>query len=365
MNNGHPKHIPREIELDFLRGIAILAVVDFHSKIATLSYPLLFLGFPKLGWLGVRIFFILSGFLVGGLLMKEWKSKGLIDGKRFLIRRAFKIWPQYYVFILLITVTGHHSLGIMWGSFVHLQNYFIGVPHLWTLAVEEHAYLLLAVLLTFASKQSVGIWKIFASLAVTSLLVAVSRWLSYKYEWPYLDGTHNNIDGIFWGVMLAFIYHYKAGLFQKLQSMRWLWIAIFALTLSQYRFNWLPQLAGLLDSELPNLFSISLFMLVYRHQPGRVYHWLYKLVAWIGLYSYGIYLWHVSTAALVFKSGHLLPGAFSTAWIAIAQPISGILLGIITTKLIEFPMLRLRERLFPAKIPSADVGEFNSVTPAS
>jgi peptidoglycan/LPS O-acetylase OafA/YrhL len=80
----------REIELDFIRGLAILMVLDFHMPKTILLAPFLWLGFKNFGWAGVDVFFVLSGFLVGGLLVKEWQLKSRIDSKRFLIRRAFK-----------------------------------------------------------------------------------------------------------------------------------------------------------------------------------------------------------------------------------------------------------------------------------
>ena len=90
--------------------------MDFHSPASPLRPLFLSLGFQDhIGWIGVDIFFVLSGFLVGGLLMKEWKTRGHIDVKRFLIRRGFKIWPQYYLYlaVLLLTqhATPHASLG--------------------------------------------------------------------------------------------------------------------------------------------------------------------------------------------------------------------------------------------------------------
>src|ERR1700683_3378270 len=103
--------LQREIELDFVRGIAILLVVDYHSgKNAILTRPLTLLHLAHPGWMGVDIFFVLSGFLIGGLLVKEWKVKGRIDSRRFLIRRGFKIWPQYYFFLFAQIASRHRSV---------------------------------------------------------------------------------------------------------------------------------------------------------------------------------------------------------------------------------------------------------------
>lgn len=76
------KPLHREIELDFIRGIAILMVVDFHTSGSPFRPLCIWLGYQNhIGVLGVDIFFVLSGFLVGGLLMKEWKVRRGIDGE--------------------------------------------------------------------------------------------------------------------------------------------------------------------------------------------------------------------------------------------------------------------------------------------
>src|SRR5262249_62023019 len=84
-------------QLDFLRGIAVLLVIANHLPgqlpIPSTGY---FAPFVKVasdfGWTGVDLFFVLSGFLVGGLIFKEWQQRSAFDIRRFLIRRAFKIW---------------------------------------------------------------------------------------------------------------------------------------------------------------------------------------------------------------------------------------------------------------------------------
>jgi len=96
---------------------------------------------------------VLSGFLVGGLLVKEWKVKGNIDSKSFLIRRCFKIWPQYYFFLLLLIATRHRSIHQLWGNLLNIQNYVGGVAHTWSLAVGEHAYLLIVLVLAVAARR--------------------------------------------------------------------------------------------------------------------------------------------------------------------------------------------------------------------
>src|ERR1700722_16250927 len=110
-------------------------VLDFHQNAYGLfTYPFRRIGILNPGWMGVSVFFVLSGFLVGGLLVKEGKTRGRIDSKRFLIRRGFKIWPQYYFFLALMLLTGHRTVRELWGNLLNIQNYVGGVAHTWSLA---------------------------------------------------------------------------------------------------------------------------------------------------------------------------------------------------------------------------------------
>ena len=99
----------RNVTLDVIRGIAILMVVLSHlalvdKQVVTagfFKYIQLFFSVIKIGgWSGVDLFFVLSGFLISGLLFKEYKQTGTIKMKTFLIRRGFKVYPGFVLFIL-------------------------------------------------------------------------------------------------------------------------------------------------------------------------------------------------------------------------------------------------------------------------
>ncbi len=134
-------------ELDFLRGIAILLVLMRHQ---------LLFGFTKtMGWIGVDLFFVLSGFLVSGLLFKEYQKFGNIKPKLFLIRRGFKIYPLYFLTYLLYLTPIIIKKKLEWNGFLSdlffVQNYVNGWGYAysasWSLAVEEHFYFGLALFL--------------------------------------------------------------------------------------------------------------------------------------------------------------------------------------------------------------------------
>src|SRR5580658_8107142 len=97
----------RVLSLDVLRGVAILLVIGRHHFINPRDAGLLFVPaavWHRYGWTGVDLFFVLSGFLVGGLLLKETLERGELHVPRFLVRREFKIWPSYYVFLIWVTI---------------------------------------------------------------------------------------------------------------------------------------------------------------------------------------------------------------------------------------------------------------------
>ena len=187
--------------------------------------------FSKSFWTGVDLFFVLSGYLVGGLLIAEMRKSGRIDLKRFWIRRGFKIWPSYYLYIAVLSiltalfyvdhaVPGAQRIGLMINSIklVYLQNYFTTFKppylvhplgtHVWSLAVEKHFYILLPLLLVISAR----FWRVILPAATFVLLVACLGFRLTTYDKPmdwtwHYAATHVRIDSLFFGAFLAFLSH--------------------------------------------------------------------------------------------------------------------------------------------------------------
>src|ERR1700710_225304 len=127
MDRAIPRQAPsRVIQLDFVRGVAILAVMKFHFSTIPVHNKLAaavdYAG-GRLGWMGVDLFFVLSGFLVGGLIVQELLNSHNLQIGRFLARRALKIWPAYYAYLLFQVVVRRHPLGsFVWQNFLNVQN---------------------------------------------------------------------------------------------------------------------------------------------------------------------------------------------------------------------------------------------------
>lgn len=151
-------HFP---SLDGLRAVSIIIVIIFHIFIAlghvsaTFASPLNF----NFADLGVQIFFVISGFLITTLLLKEKVSKGDINLKHFYIRRAFRILPVaflylFFVLVLNVVMKLHLNMLFILASFLFLRNFVANVTgpdnlttHYWSLAVEEQFYLIFPVIL--------------------------------------------------------------------------------------------------------------------------------------------------------------------------------------------------------------------------
>jgi len=152
----------RSIGLDLLRFLAVLMVIVSHLVMEPI--PASWMPYLKyvVGYCtaGVNLFFVLSGFLVSGLLFNEYKQRGDISIKRFYARRAWKIYPAFYLFIVSTYLYCRFVVGnklpdrVMAREIFFFQNYLPGMwNHTWSLAVEEHFYCILPLILLFMVRR--------------------------------------------------------------------------------------------------------------------------------------------------------------------------------------------------------------------
>lgn len=204
---------PQMPELDTIRGIAVTLVVVYHcfsfthgtTGLTGIQKILVMLTAP--GWMGVNLFFVLSGFLITGILL-DTKSRPDYY-KRFYFRRALRILPLYYALLLLLVAV--MRTGTSWGfiglSAVYMSNMtaLFGVTNqfkvLWSLAVEEHFYLLWPTVIRTLSRRKV----IFCAITVAALCLLLR--VSYYHYTPGSGGTPQytwfRLDGLALGAVLA------------------------------------------------------------------------------------------------------------------------------------------------------------------
>lgn len=372
----------RTIELDFLRGIAIIAVMGYHFHTVATGFrviPIIQYPFTHFGREGVNLFFTLSGFLVGGLLLRQYASTGVIDARRFIVRRIFKIWPAYYVLIAFHMVAGRHPLSTFAvQNLTHLQNYLgTSISQTWSLAVEEHFYLLLPALLLLFARWKLRANAILAMLGLICLAVLIGR--SIVVANGGLDAaffqTQYRIDSLLAGVMLAAVYWMKPELYRRLAQKKGMLLAIVGFLVAWLAFATRhDSLDESIGYTIQSAGYVALIVLMLEHTGAMARMWLFRAIAWVGVYSYGIYLWHSIAFApadiLIAKTSALgLPALVIWALALAFQIAIAISAGYITTRLVEFPFLLLRNALFPAQgvasaEPSAPVPVVPKTPPA-
>ena len=200
--------------LDFIRGIAILLVLVRHSTLTdNIAY--------HFGWLGVDLFFVLSGFLVSGLLFREYLKNKSVKIGRFLYRRGLKIYPSFYIFVIVAYYYQWYDAGVyydtnkLYAELIYLQPYYPNIwPHTWTLGLEEHFYLGLA-LMVFLTVKIKGLKYVKTIIIFLSSLLLLSLYLRYDISFPHraaesfgFTKTHLRFDGIIVGVLLSYLHHF-------------------------------------------------------------------------------------------------------------------------------------------------------------
>ncbi len=322
--------------LDGLRALAVIAVLLYHADLPWIPG----------GFLGVEIFFVISGYLITSLLLSEWRQRGRIDLKTFWLRRARRLFPALYV---LLVVTLAFAVVFLPGEVARLrgdvlaafgyvtnwylifghQSYFesVGRPsllqHLWSLAVEEQFYLIWPPILAFG--LAVGATRMrrrrVLTIALTGALAsAVAMALLYK---PGVDpsriyyGTDTRATGLLIGAALAFLWspgdkyrpaearHHRFKLPIRGRFMRrWGWTAPLLLDvvglaalgglvwfcLHLGEFDSFLYRGGLALVALTTAVTIMAAVHPYTSIGSRLLG--SAPLRWIGLRSYSIYLWH-------------------------------------------------------------------------
>jgi peptidoglycan/LPS O-acetylase OafA/YrhL len=351
------------MSLDVLRGAAILMVLVCHS--AVLSVPTWDIDLWRPCWSGVDLFFVISGFLISGLLFAEFKKMGNIRFPRFAVRRALKLYPAFYVVVLItIAVRLEQHRYYVWRQALHdllfVQSYFLGTwGHFWSLSVEEHFYILLPLLMycliRFSKSNQTNPFRaiptIFAILgpAILILRLWTAQHMLYSLETNSFP-THLRIDSLFFGVVISYFYQFHEARFTDIVN-RWrLWIFASSLALLAPMFfigqydRWMYTYGFSCLYLGYGLLLIGMVQLPLDVAPKPLYSALGAL-AYIGTFSYSIYLWHGFASTLA----SWVPSRFVHARL-VSFYVGAILIGVITSKLLELPVLRFRDYIFPSSV---------------
>jgi peptidoglycan/LPS O-acetylase OafA/YrhL len=235
----------RQPGLDLLRALAIIVVVIYHAGI---------MGFPmpgrvhRWGWIGVDLFFVLSGYLIGGQLLAPLTRGQSINLKTFFARRGLRIMPAYFVilaiYIFFPTWREYPEMYPWWKFLLSIQN--IGLhggtafSHAWSLAVEDQFYLTLPFILLLVNRWPRA--AIIVPCAIFVLGILLRTFLAYQHPaqisgvvfrdyqaWIYYP-TWTRLDPLVFGVALAAIEKFRPEWWRRLMDTAiWLWLPALAL----------------------------------------------------------------------------------------------------------------------------------------
>ncbi len=358
-----PEH--RLLALDVLRALAVLLVLVHHAPFRWLR-PLpgptgFWQGLQRGGWVGVDLFFVLSGFLIAGLLFREHKRYGSIHVGRFFLRRGLKIYPAFWVLVAVTLLYPDDRLGNLPGDLwrrilaavFFVQNYFGGLwGHTWTLAIEEHFYLFLPLLLLLLPRiRGARANDPFAAIPRICLVMsAIGLVLRWREPQGFLVATHLRMDALMFGVLLSWAYHYRVRRFVELSRRFAPWLIGAGIWLVLPAFLIRLDKTDLMAIGLTQIyvgFGLVVAVVVAVGVPSN--RWT-RPIAWIGTHSYSIYLWHWPVRiwqkdASLFLFG-FEPGPTQSLLIYI---LGSLVVGVVMSRLVELPVLRIRDRFLPSR----------------
>src|SRR5215831_507083 len=247
-------HRNRQPGLDLLRALAIIVVVIYHTGIYGFALPY---DIHRFGWVGVDLFFVLSGYLIGGQLLNQLRRRGQIRFGRFYARRALRIMPAYFVvlavYFCLPALREFPTISPLWKFLLSVQN--IGLrggtvfSHAWSLAVEDQFYLLLPLILivllilnrsrrlALAAPCLIFIGGLLLRSYLAHQLPSDTGGVSPRgYQFWIYYPTWTRLDPLVFGVALAAIAKYRASWWNVITGLApWLWLpALAAIALGLY-----------------------------------------------------------------------------------------------------------------------------------
>lgn len=320
--SGAGAHLPA---LDGVRGCAVLLVMAYHfaSSAHAVGFANPMFDAPRVGWLGVDVFFALSGFLITGILVD---TKTAADYFRsFYARRVLRIFPLYYGAVLAVLalwallpgagIWGDHATALspaslLWpGLFLENAGLAVSGPlhagvlaHYWSLAVEEHFYLLWPTLVWFASRRQIA-WMAGAAAALSIAGRVLVLDLHLRPDLLFAL-TPLRLDGLAIGALTALLVRSP-----WVAAARRLAPAAFVASLAL--LVGLCVVRGAVEQDDPALFVAAFPLaalatacaIVAASAPGRAARALaIRPLRWFGRYSYGLYVWHPIVGMLLFHS---------------------------------------------------------------
>ena len=353
------KHADRIDNLDLVRALAIAVVVVYHAtmemRVSDFAHLL-----SSAGQYGVDLFFVLSGYLIGGLYWKEHREFGDVSRARFIARRALRTMPPYFVALALsylaVRVARQEPFDV--GYLIFAQNYYLKVPFFfasWSLCIEEHFYLTLPLLLGAVISRSRRLAPVFLIMAwLVSLACRVASVDASPFEQPfgyYLTATHLRLDGLALGVLASYCALHAPAIFVRAAKWR---TAIFVVAATvplslPWITPWARYVLGYALLALAFMFLVG----VGASQPGWTLSRL-RITRLVAGTSYSIYLTHVLVIhAIAAVLGQRLQLNQLLVWMIMI--VASLAVGYVFHRAVERPAILLRDKLVQRRRASANI----------
>lgn len=332
--------------LDGIRALAVLLVIANHFGFEWIN-----------GALGVLIFFVLSGFLITWLMLKELDKTGTVSLKNFYRRRMLRIFPAFYAFWLagvgIYIIRGHYlDWGQAWSAFFYVSNYWMGlVPsacmlfvHTWSLSIEEQFYLLWPALFLLGLKAPrrlpwiIGI--VIVAVWIHRALLLLVFGVSQDYLYRAFD---TRLDHLAVGCLLAILLRRGTldGLARAVTRSQWLPALTIALLFAAQAGHNSPTFIFTFGYAIePLLTAIFLVQLIWFSDTGGWRIVEHPVTRYLGRISYPLYLWQQLT---LFTAKRLLDGFPAVLQFAFALAVT-VAFASASYYLIERPFLNMKRR---------------------
>ena len=369
LSESHPLLRSYMPELDSIRGIAILATLWYHLLFWARDLSLYprwqarILAIASLGQFGVHLFFVLSGFLITGILLDSRERRDYY--LRFYQHRAVRILPAYYLTLAAITAFGVTSTGFLVMSLFYCSNLSplfgiaLSYPVLWSLAVEEHFYLIWPTVVRFLSIST--LLKVLLLLFCISPIIRLFSYFHAVKTNTFYSGfgyfTWNNLDGLALGGILALLLRYKD--FTRRHA-RWLAFILFlgaaVVTLAGFRYGIFTRMTAVGTACQIVPFNLSFggllltFLLLGSANSSRLVSPLF--LTFFGRISYGLYLYHllvISGYDAIEKRTHWAVrvgfGLWGQVWVRfVLVSLAAVFVSYLSRRYFEEPLLKLKDR---------------------
>ena len=361
LNNIDTKKLPYMVQLDALRALAVFGVMIAHFFPESLSFNAIL----QPGSFGVRLFFVLSGFLITGILLKckdniaTTNQDLCLTLKIFYIRRCLRIFPTYYL-ALIIAITlnlGEIRRTFFW-HFSYTSNFYfqikgswdIATAHFWTLSVEEQFYLIWPFIILLTAKRHLK--KIFLAAIVIGPLFRLC-YLIIAPDKAYTIGnllTLAFLDSFSLGAILAYFTHEEKR-FKETKKLFislcfWIGFPLFIVLLLMNLLHSFQIFEGIFSTTIISLFCTWLIARASKGFSGIAGKVLEQdVLVYLGKISYGIYVYHLFMPLIMRRVFNYFGGQYPNSLLIqfTLNVMATLIIAIVSYHLFENPINRLKK----------------------